>query len=95
MIGGLLMKREPAYLAMVYHDDPANAATDRKALEWCYSLTEATRLARTAMLDPYWNGQTATVHYGYVVKGDGPVPYWEDDDREQPWLVTADSVERD
>jgi len=85
--------RQPHYLATVYHDEPDNAATDSKS-EWHPSLNAATEWARAQTSD-YWNGYPATVHYGYVIKNDGPVPYWEDDDRERPWLVYAAALDRD
>lgn len=86
-------KREPAYLAVVYHDEPDNAATDTLS-EWHYSFAEAVGWARKQMAQPYWNGYPASVHYGYVIKGDGPAR-WEGDDRESPWLIYADAIERD
>lgn len=87
--------REPAFLATVYHDEPEDAATDSKA-EWFPSLKAAAGWARERMAEPYWNGFPATAHYGFVVKERGHVPpRWEDDDREAPWLVYADRMERD
>lgn len=88
-------QRQPAFLAVVYHDEPEDAATDSSA-EWWPSLNAAVEWARRTMSPTgYWNGLPSTVHYGFVVKSNNAPPRWEDDEREAPWLVYADSMERD
>lgn len=87
------MKREPSFLATIYHDEPEDANTDSESM-WFPSLAAAADWARQLMLLPYWNGFPSIVHYGFVVKGDGPAR-WEDDERESSWLVYADRMERD
>lgn len=83
--------REPGYLAVVYHDDEDNAATDSKA-EWHETAQEAAAWARRRMTEPYWNGYPSTIHSGFVVHD--PVPRWEDDDKHL-WLVYADHEEQE
>jgi hypothetical protein len=80
----------PTFGAVVYHDEPGEAADDQRFLGMHPSVNAATGAIREA-LGEYWH--YGSIHYGFRVERISG-PDFESDDREVPWQVGPDYVER-